>query len=139
MTAKHLIQGVILLAVLFTLSLVAGAQGTNPIVVAYGGSYTTQAGQLLSISAPGILANDTDANGLQLTATLVSTTPDGTLQLNADGSFTYTPSKGFFGTDSFTYTATDGQDTSAQATVILTVDSVPLASAQNTGRFQGKA
>ncbi len=51
----------------------------------------------------------------------------GTLTLNADGSFSYTPNAGFYGTDSFTYTATDGNATSAPATVTITVYSVPVA------------
>ena len=51
------------------------------------------------------------------------------LTLNADGSFSYTPNAGFCGTDSFTYTATDGHATSAPATVTITVYSVPVANA----------
>ena len=41
--------------------------------------------------APGVLANDTDADGDTLTAVLVAGPANGTLTLNADGSFTYTP------------------------------------------------
>ena len=41
----------------------------------------------------------------------------------------YTPNAGFCGTDSFTYTATDGNATSAPATVTITVYSVPVANA----------
>ena len=40
------------------------------------------------------------------------------LTLNADGSFTYTPSANYNGPDSFTYTANDGQADSNVATVI---------------------
>ena len=43
-----------------------------------------------------------------LSAELGTTTSNGSLTLNADGSFSYTPNAGFWGTDSFTYTATDG-------------------------------
>ena len=57
----------------------------------------------------------------------VRTTANGSLTLNADGSFVYTPNAGFCGTDSFTYTATDGHATSAPATVTITVYSVPVA------------
>jgi len=59
----------------------------------------------------------------------------GSLQLNADGSFTYTPIKGFFGTDTFSYKARDDRKwplppatgvypmsaDSVQATVTITV------------------
>jgi hypothetical protein len=55
------------------------------------------------------LANDTDPNGPGLT---VNTTPvtgpsNGILNLNADGSFTYTPNPGFSGADAFTYRVCD--------------------------------
>ncbi|TGV62728.1 hypothetical protein EN803_36865, partial [Mesorhizobium sp. M2D.F.Ca.ET.160.01.1.1] len=49
----------------------------------------------------------------------------GTLALNADGSFTYTPIAGFTGTDSFTYRAFDGHDYSAAASAELTVNAIP--------------
>ena len=63
-------------------------------------------------------------------ALLGSTTSNGSLTLNADGSFNYTPNAGFWGTDSFTYTATDGNATSTPATVTITVYSVPTANAE---------
>jgi VCBS repeat-containing protein len=44
--------------------------------------------------------------------------------LAADGSYTYTPNANFSGTDSFTYTVTDGQGGSSQATVSITVAAV---------------
>jgi VCBS repeat-containing protein len=48
----------------------------------------------------------------------------GTLALNANGSFTYTPAANFNGTDTFTYRASDGTLTSNLATVTLTVSGV---------------
>ena len=60
-------------------------------------------------SAANVLANDTDVDaGTTLTAVLVADGPNGTLTLNANGAFTYTPNANFNGTDSFTYTASDG-------------------------------
>ena len=50
-----------------------------------------------------MLANDTDPQSLPLTAVVVSGPAHGNLTLNADGSFTYTPNAGFYGSDSFTY------------------------------------
>ena len=58
-----------------------------------------------------MLANDTDADGDALTAVLIAGPAHGTLTLNADGSFTYTPAAGYNGTDSFTYRASDGAPT----------------------------
>jgi len=90
------------------------------------GDYTVdQDGQLVVSSAIGVLANDTDPDGDNLTAELVPG-PDvenGTLTLNEnDGSFTYTPDPGFSGTDTFEYEAFDGQASSNVATVTITVN-----------------
>ncbi|MDM3872603.1 retention module-containing protein, partial [Porticoccus sp. W117] len=68
---------------------------------------------------------DTDG-GQDSDALTVSTTPlsgpsNGTLQLNTDGSFTYTPNDGFVGTDSFTYSVSDGQGGEDSATVTIAV------------------
>ncbi|RZI84761.1 MAG: tandem-95 repeat protein, partial [Rubrivivax sp.] len=72
-----------------------------------------------------VLSNDSDADGAALTtATLVSTTAHGTLNFNADGSYTYTPNTNFNGTDTFTYSTTDGTATSNTATVTITVTAV---------------
>src|SRR5205085_2724481 len=62
----------------------------------------------LTISAPGVLGNDSDVDGDSLTAVLVSGPAHGTLTLNSNGSFSYTPAANYNGTDSFTYKANDG-------------------------------
>jgi VCBS repeat-containing protein len=84
-------------------------------------SYSVPMNNALSVSAPGVLANDTDANGDPLTAMPDSQPANGTLVLNADGSFSYTPDLNFFGLDTFTYHATDGSLNSAPATVTIEV------------------
>ena len=72
-------------------------------------AYTVIDGNTITVNAAnGILANNTNADGGTLSAVLGTTTANGSLTLNADGSFIYTPNAGFCGTDSFTYTATDG-------------------------------
>lgn len=65
--------------------------------------------------------NDVDPDGDNLTVTVVTTTSNGTLVLNADGTFTYVPNAGFFGTDSFTYEACDAEACDT-ATVTINVD-----------------
>ncbi|MBN2218577.1 MAG: cadherin-like domain-containing protein, partial [Pirellulales bacterium] len=78
-------------------------------------------GQLTVNAANGVLANDTDVEGTALTAVLGTTTQHGNLTLNPNGSFTYTPAAGYEGTDSFTYTASDGDLSSAETTVTIQV------------------
>ena len=72
----------------------------------------------------GVLANDTDADGDTLAATKVGDPAHGTVVLNANGSFTYSPAAGYVGLDSFTYTASDGVASSSTTTVSLTIEKV---------------
>ena len=57
---------------------------------------------------PGVLGNDTDADSDPLTAVLNANVSHGSLTLNANGSFLYTPTAAYSGSDSFTYHANDG-------------------------------
>src|SRR3989441_1283484 len=85
-------------------------------------SFSTPEDTTLTVTAPGVLANDTDVDGDPLTAILVSSPAHGTLSLNSDGSFSYTPALNYNGPDSFTYKANDGQaDSPTNATVSITV------------------
>ena len=86
--------------------------------------YTIAEDTLLTVPAPGVLGNDVDLDGDPLTATLVSGPAHGTLTFNPDGSFVYTPDANYSGPDSFTYTVSDGDQTSTPATVTLTVSPV---------------
>ena len=81
--------------------------------------YTTSENQSLTVAAPGVLDNDSDIDDNLLTATLVTRPSNGALSLATNGSFVYTPNPGFFGTDSFTYNATDG---SLNSTATVTID-----------------
>ena len=98
----------------------AGIPNTPP--VANDNAYATNAGIELTIAAPGVLGNDTDADGDPLTAILNVAPFNGTLTLNPNGSFTYTPDANFIGLDTFTYHANDGADDSNIATVTITVN-----------------
>lgn len=75
-------------------------------------------------AALGVLTNDVDPDGPSLTAQLVATTSRGTLTLNGNGSFTYTPELNYVGTDSFTYRVSDGTLTSNTVTVTLNMIAV---------------
>jgi gliding motility-associated-like protein/uncharacterized repeat protein (TIGR01451 family) len=68
-----------------------------------------------------VLTNDSDPEHSALTATLVTGPANGTLQLNADGTFTYTPNAGFTGTDSYVYSACDNQGACSQATATIQI------------------
>ncbi|MEN8178484.1 MAG: Ig-like domain-containing protein, partial [Pseudomonadota bacterium] len=99
----------------------------NVVPVAVDDSYSMLQDSALNILAPGVLGNDSDADGDPLTAALDSGPSNGAVNLNADGSFDYTPDAGFSGTDSFTYVASDGEDNSNIATVTISVDTVNYA------------
>ena len=84
-------------------------------------SYSTEEDTTLNVSAPGVLSNDTDADSDPLTAVLDMPPTNGSLQLNSDGSFDYTPNTGFTGNDTFTYHANDGMYDGNTATVTIEV------------------
>jgi VCBS repeat-containing protein len=71
-----------------------------------------------------VLSNDSDIDNDPLTSVLVTGVSNGSLTLNVDGSFSYTPNTGYTGSDSFTYKASDGSTQSADATVTITVNAV---------------
>lgn len=97
----------------------------NTAPAATGDAYSTGEGQTLDVAAPGVLANDTDADDDPLTATAATQPEHGEVTLAANGSFTYTPDAGFSGTDTFTYKASDGTAESGPATVTITVEEAP--------------
>src|SRR5207248_1773534 len=63
----------------------------------------------LALAVPGVLANDTDVDFAEISAVLVSNPSHGSLVLIPNGAFAYTPNAHYFGTDSFTYQADDGE------------------------------
>ncbi|GAB4530517.1 MAG: hypothetical protein OHK0046_51130 [Anaerolineae bacterium] len=105
---------------------VFGLADTNGPTAAADNYATTANGVLTVDAASGVLANDTDPQSDPLTAELITTTINGTLTLNADGGFTYTPNAGFTGDDNFTYRAKDATTASLPALVSITVsDATP--------------
>jgi VCBS repeat-containing protein len=102
-----------------------GAISVNAFPVAKPDNYTTNEDVPLTITTPSVLANDTDADKDPLTAVLETKPTNGTLTLNLNGTFTYTPAANFSGTDSFTYRANDGTaNSSSVATVTIAVNAV---------------
>ncbi len=94
----------------------------NDTPVAKRDTYTLSIDTVLSVTAPGVLKNDTDVDGDLLSALLVTNVTHGTLSLGINGAFIYTPEPGFFGIDTFSYSAMDAVSTSAPRTVTLTVN-----------------
>jgi len=105
-----------------------GIDGVSLVVVAVpvaaDDSYVVDEDTALNVAAPGVLTNDSDPDGLPLQAFLVSGPGDGSLTLNADGSFAYTPNPNFNGIDSFTYSVSNCLYVSAPATVTITVNPI---------------
>ena len=92
--------------------------------VAVDDTYQAIEEQTLTVAAPGVLANDTDAEDDPLTASLVDDVEHGTLTLASDGSFVYTPEPDYYGEDTFTYVANDGYGDSEPATVTINIRNV---------------
>ena len=107
----------------------------NDVPVARSDNYELDLNTTLDVEfANRVLVNDTDADGDALGVTLVEDVQHGTLDLRADGTFSYTPDDNFVGTDSFQYAASDGIATSDPAVVTFTVNAIddsPRASADH--------
>ena len=124
MKKKLVLSLTIILLFLATIPVKPAFAQPNRPPVATDDAYSTDEDTLLSVAATGVLGNDTDPDGDSLTAVLHSGPSDGSLTLNSDGSFTYTPDPSFFGDDSFNYKVNDGLLDSNTARVTITVNSV---------------
>ena len=99
---------------------------TNAAPVAADDWYSATTGIQLSVSASGVLGNDSDSDGDSITATLVDGSGNGSLSLSSNGGFTFKSGGSFTGARTFTYRASDGIATSGIATVTIQV-SAPAA------------
>ena len=73
----------------------------NDAPVAAGDTFNTDGELTIEAVSDGLLGNDADAESRNLTASVLVPPAHGNIQLNADGTFKYTPEAGFSGTDSF--------------------------------------
>ncbi|RZL32534.1 MAG: tandem-95 repeat protein, partial [Rubrivivax sp.] len=81
---------------------------TSHAPAAQDDSYSVHAGQVLTITAPGVLTNDSDADGDTLTVSAIDTTGlNGTATVDANGKLVFTPTAGFVGNTQFGYTLKD--------------------------------
>lgn len=99
----------------------------NDRPVAVADEFVTHRNRPLTIGVPGVLKNDKDVDGDALTAKIEKLPENGTLTLNENGSFQYTPAEGYAGPDSFTYRTSDGVVASEAAKVSLSVKALPDA------------
>ncbi|MGH2401686.1 MAG: Ig-like domain-containing protein [Candidatus Limnocylindria bacterium] len=98
---------------------------TNTAPVARPDAYSMAARTTLVVAAPGVLANDTDADSDTLTVEMVGGGISGSLDLDPNGGFRYTPGGGATGTVSFSYRVWDGIAWSAATTVSITIAVAP--------------
>ena len=95
-------------------------QGVPARPTAVNDVYTTAFNTPLTVTAPGVLANDVTNGGGTMTAVTMAS-GEGSLQLNSDGSFTYTPSSYFTGPDLFLYRAVNTLGMGNTASITITV------------------
>ena len=110
----------------YTVTDAAGHSSTTTVSVTVTPVTTNDAVSTLTntpITAPSLLAND---SGTGLTVTANTVPAHGTVFINPDGTYTYTPASGYSGPDSFTYTATDNRGRTSTATVSITVGNVSV-------------
>jgi len=108
-----------------------GTSNTAP-VAANDSGFTTNFNTAKVIQASQLLANDTDANGDTLSVTGVSNAVNGTVSYSATtNAVTFTPTAGYSGSASFTYSISDGNGGTASANVSLTVNSSTVAPTQS--------
>ena len=89
---------------------------------AAGESFTTLVSHPLVLSPAELLANDSDVDGDPLTVLIVGPPGHGSITIDSSGNVVYTPAPGTFGTDTFTYVASDGVLASEATTVTVRVE-----------------
>lgn len=110
----------------------------NDAPVAQDDSYSLNKNNSLNIAAPGVLNNDFDVDGDRLVVNIIPLTAPahGNLQLNTDGSFSYTPQTNYAGEDFFVYQVTDGQGGLAEARVSLRIEMTNAAPVAQNDSYQ---
>jgi large repetitive protein len=84
-------------------------------------AYSTPKDKALTVPAPGVLANASDADKDLLSASPIRRPTNGTLTLDPNGAFVYVPGPGFTGADSFAFNVTDGQGGYALGVASITI------------------
>ncbi|MDC0657513.1 Ig-like domain-containing protein [Leisingera sp. SS27] len=103
-----------------TATVTVNVTGVNDAPAANGDSVTVAEDGSLTFDPR---SNDSDPESSALSVTALGTPAHGSAQVNADGTVTYVPDANYFGSDSFTYTVSDG-DLTATATITVAVQPV---------------
>ena len=99
----------------------------NPVAVA--DQYVVSTGVDSHILAEhGVLSNDLSLDGSPMAVSVVKTPAFGIIDLNPDGSFTYSPDEGRSGEDGFTYRVRAGHHLSEPVSVSLDISGTPTGS-----------
>ncbi len=104
--------------------------------------YSTKEDISMRIAAPGVLVNDTEIEGENMTVEVKTPPAHGTVQMRVDGKFEYFPAQNFYGDDSFTYTISDGWLESSPVTVtvsVLPVNDAPVTQDDSYELYQGNS
>ena len=122
----------------FTYSISDGHGGTASAMVAVtvtggGGPVAANDSATTAENTPSqpiaVLANDTGSYALTVTG--ATNGAHGTTVVNSGTTVTYTPAANYTGSDSFTYSISDGHGGTASATVAMTVNAPPVANPDN--------
>lgn len=101
----------------------------NDVPIATAASVTTKKGTAVT----GTLSGTDVDTGTTLNFAKVTDPVHGTVTIDAaTGAYTYTPAAGYTGTDSFTFTVSDGMLTSTAAAFSLTIESLPVSGGGNS-------
>jgi PKD repeat protein len=106
--------------------------------IASSDSYSIQMQNTLNEPAPGVLSNDIEPDGEPMTANLVYSTSNGSLTLNPNGGFVYTPDSDFIGIDSFSYNASDLTESGNTVEVTIQVNTTPSVVEETSSGFQDR-
>jgi hypothetical protein len=103
------------------------AQSTFAAPIVNASSYTTKYNTPLNETSNSLLSNDV---GSSLSVTSNTNPAHGSVVVNSDGTFVYTPDNGFSGPDSFEYTVTDAFGRTATTTITIDVAAPPPSAAK---------
>jgi hypothetical protein len=114
--------------------------GANQAPVAVNdGGFNTSRNTTRTIAAAALLANDSDPNGDALVVTGVSGAVNGTVSFNSQTNVvSFTPTSGYVGQASFSYSVSDERGGTASATVGLTVTAPQPPVAANDSGFSAE-